>query len=108
MPAGTSTSWPSMVSLGISGGPPFVCGRNAVLGDAALHLRPEMADQPLHRPHGPVRQGADRMALDLVRNVQQHVDLGPRGFAPDHALHPPPYPAGTFAAWGALAAAFVL
>src|SRR5580704_919903 len=47
------------------------------------------------------------MTLDLVRDVEQHVDLRYRGIAFDHALHDPPYPTRTLAARGALAAALV-
>ncbi len=70
--------------------------------------RAEMADQPLHRPHRAVGQGADRVPLDLARHLFEHVDLGDRGVADDHALHDPPDPAAAFAAWRALAAALVL
>src|SRR5208283_2740311 len=67
-----------------------------------------MTDQPLYRPRGAVCQRADRMTLDLVRNVEQHVHLCYRGVALDHALHDPPYPPETLAARGALAAALML
>ena len=109
MPAGTSTSAPSIVSFGIVRPPAFRrAAAVAVFGDAPLHLRAEMADQPLHRPHRAVGQRADRVTLDLVRDVEQHVDLRHRGIAFDHALHDPPHPTRTLAARGALAAALVL
>src|SRR5205823_11973513 len=40
--------------------------------------------------------------------VEQHVDLRHRGITFDHALHDTPHPTRTFAARGALAAAFML
>ena len=110
VPAATSISVPSIVTLGICQAA-CLCPRTAavaVFGDAPLHLRAEMADQPLHRPHRAVGQRADRVALDLVGDVEQHVDLRDRGVAFDHALHDPPHPAAALAAWGALAAALVL
>src|SRR6185312_11321331 len=109
VPAGTSTVMPSMVSLGISRssrGPPR--GDVAAFLDAALHLRPEMADQALHRPGRGIAQGADGVAFDLERDLEQHVDLLDRGVAFDHALHHAPHPAGALAARRALAAALVL
>src|SRR5215469_9153499 len=108
MPAGTSTSRPSIVSFGISGGLSLRRGNGAVLGDAPLHLRAEMADQPLDWPHRTIGQRADRMPLDFVGHVEQHVDLSRRGVTLNHALHDPPYPTGTLSARGALAAALVL
>ena len=41
--------------------------RVAVVGDAGLHLGPEVADEPLDGPGGGVPQGADGVALDLSR-----------------------------------------
>src|SRR5256885_15021384 len=74
----------------------------AVLLDAPLHLRTEMTDEALYRPHGTVRQSADRVTFDLLCHLIQHIDLGDRGVAGDHALHDPPDPAGAFAAGRAL------
>src|SRR5690242_16985992 len=48
------------------------------------------------------------MTLDLMRDIEQRVDLRHRGIAFDHALHDPPHPTRTLAARGALAAALVL
>ena len=39
------------------------------LGDPALELRAEVANQPLDRPGGRVAQCADRMAFDLLGDV---------------------------------------
>ena len=41
----------------------------------SLHLRPEMADQALDRPSRGIAERADRMAFDLIGDVEQHVDL---------------------------------
>src|ERR1700691_2857572 len=90
MPAGTSTAFPLMVSFGIA----LLRRQLAVFPDAPLHLRTEMADQPLDRPRGGVCQRADGVGLDLVGYFQQHVDLALLGLACGHALHPPPHPPG--------------
>src|SRR5687767_8911176 len=109
MPAGTSISIPSIFILGmtISGS----LGREAAglpLGDAPFHLRAEMADQALDRPGRRVAQGADRVALDLLGDVVQHIDLLDARVTLDHAFQHPPHPAGALAARRALAAALVL
>src|SRR5579885_3827450 len=80
----------------------------AVLPDARLHLRPEMADKALDGPGRGIAQCADRMPLDLVGDVEQHVDLGNLGLAFHHSLHDPPHPSRALPAGGALAATFVL
>src|SRR5437870_83070 len=80
----------------------------AILFDAPLEFGAEVANEALHRPGGTVGQGADRMALDLLRDVVEHVDLGDRGISGDHPLHDTPYPAETLAARRALAAALML
>ena len=76
MPAGTSISTPSILTLGIALLPALL-GRQffGARADAALHLGTEMADQALDRPGRRVAQRADRVALDLLRDVLQRVDL---------------------------------
>ena len=54
--------------------------------DAPLQLRPEVPDQALDRPGRRVAEGADRVALDLIGHVQQHVDLLQLRLALDHAV----------------------
>src|SRR5208282_5611631 len=103
-PGATSTAFPLMVSFGMA----LLRRHFAVFPDAPLHLREEMADQPLDRPGGGIAQRADGVALNLVGNLQQRVDLARLGLALDHALHHPPHPPRAFAAGRALAAAFVL
>src|SRR5690606_5385677 len=76
--------------------------------DAALHLRTEMLDQALDRPCRRVAERADGVAFDLFGDVEQRVDLADVCIAGAHPLHHAPHPAGAFAAWGALAAAFML
>ena len=46
-----------------------------VLCKALLQLRPEVPDEALHRPSGPVGQGADGVALDLLRQLPQEIDF---------------------------------
>src|ERR1700733_13659124 len=119
-PLGTSTSMPSTVSLAIMRTFAmtwiFLLCRHAHRGhadagpvrrDPRFHLRPEMPDQPLDRPGRGIAQRADRMTLDLPGHLLQRVDLREFGAAFGHARPPPPHPAGAFATWRALAAAFV-
>ena len=40
----------------------------------------EVADEPLHRPRRSVAQRADGVALDLLRDIEQQVDLALLGF----------------------------
>src|SRR5687768_14920799 len=80
----------------------------APLGDPPLKLRPEVADQALDRPGGGVAQRADGVALDLLGDVPERVDLVDLGIALDQPLHHPPHPARALAAGGALAAALML
>src|SRR5829696_6434674 len=79
-----------------------------VVVDATLDLAAEVADQPLDRPGGGVAEGADGVALDLGRDLQEHVDLAPLRPPLGHAREDAPHPAGALAAGGALAAALVL
>src|SRR4051812_1684650 len=62
-----------------------------VLVDALLDLEPHVADEALDWPGGGVAEGADGVALDLVGDVEQHVDLAPLrpslGHARDDAPH---------------------
>src|SRR6185437_5234961 len=76
-----------------------------ILVDAALDLGPEMRDQPLDRPGRRVAERADRMALDQLGDVEQHVDLALLRPALRHAGHHPPHPASALAARRTLAAA---
>ena len=46
-----------------------------VLGEPGLELGPEVPDEALDGPGGAVGQGADGVALDLLRQLPQHVDL---------------------------------
>src|SRR5215831_12655875 len=80
----------------------------AVVVDASLDLVAEMADQPLHGPGRAVAERADGVALDLGRDLHQHVDLALVRAAFRHAAEHPPHPTHAFAAGRALAAALVL
>src|SRR5580704_13707611 len=80
---------------------------SGILIDAPLDLRPEMAQQTLNRPRRPVAEGTDRVALDLLRDFEQHVDLALVGATFCHAGQHAPHPAHALAAWRALAATFV-
>src|SRR5690606_38892254 len=76
--------------------------------DARLDFRTEVADQALYRPRRRIAECADRMTFDLLRDLEQHVDLALLGITRHHALHHPPHPARAFTAGRALTAAFML
>src|SRR5258708_29909953 len=67
-------------------------------GDTPFDLGTEMADQALDRPGRRIAQGADGVALDLLADFLQQIDLPHLGVATHHASHHPPPPAGAFAA----------
>lgn len=87
-----------------------VSGSRASLeaADARLHLGTEVADDALHGPSGRIAQGADAVALDLARNLLEHVDLLDLGVAGHHACHDVAQPRRALAARSALAATLVL
>src|SRR5580704_15384910 len=79
-----------------------------ILVDALLDLLTEMPDKTLHWPSRRIAKRADRVALDLRSDFEQHVDLAPLRAAFRHAGHDTPEPARAFPARRALAAALVL
>src|SRR5215831_20139627 len=95
-----------------SSGSACSCGhRRQRLDDAAalvlnhvLELVAEVLQEALHGPRGRVAERADRMAFDLVRDVDEHVEIGLRALPlrdpREHAVEP----ARTLAARRALAA----
>ena len=83
-------------------------GLMRIFVDARLDLVTEMRDQALDRPGRGVAQRADGVTLDLLRHLQQHVDLALVGAAIGHAGEHAPLPPCAFAARRALAAALVL
>ena len=80
----------------------------ASTGRCASRSRAEMADEALDRPGRRVAERADRVALDLLGDFQQHVDLALLRAALGHARQHAPHPARALAARRALAAALVL
>ena len=76
--------------------------------NAVFDVTAETSDQTLHGPGGGIAQSADSVALDLVRKLFKHVNLGEVGVSELHSLEHVDHPAGSFAAWGALAATLVL
>src|SRR3954465_5957691 len=80
----------------------------AMLTDAFLDLRAEVAQEALHRPGSAFAKGADGVAFDLLCHVLQQVDFLHRGITLAHARDDAPHPAAAFAAWRALAATLVL
>src|ERR1700722_4499833 len=79
---GTSISLPSTMIF-VIGAPPLFRRHphrigvriGAVLVDPPLDLVTEIAQQALHRPRRAVAEGADGVALDLVGDLHQHVEL---------------------------------
>ena len=82
--------------------------RLAVLIDTLFNFMAEVADEPLDRPCRGIAKRADCVPFDLFGHAQQHVDILMARIALGHLFHHAPHPAGAFAAWRTLAAAFVL
>src|SRR3546814_20117656 len=61
-------------------------------GDAAFEFGAEVADQALDRPGGRVAQRADRVALDLLGDLEQRIDIAPLGVAGPQPSHHAPHP----------------
>src|SRR5512141_3026237 len=76
-----------------------------VLG-VMFELVPVMADEALHRPRGSVAERADGVALDLVGDVDEHVDIGLPALPRQNPLERAFQPAGAFTARSALATGF--
>src|ERR1700748_3383826 len=74
-----------------------------ILIDAFFDLMTEMRDQALDWPGGGIAERADRVALYLLGDLQQHIDLALVGAAIGHARQHAPHPACTLAARCALA-----
>ena len=77
---------------------------SALVLDHVLELVAEVLDEALHGPRGRVAERADRVAFDLVRDVDEHVDVGLRALAVDDSREHAVHPARAFAARRALAA----
>src|SRR5215471_649539 len=73
--------------------------------DALLHDMAEMADQALNRPGRCIAERADGVALDLIADIKQHIDLADLCFPARHALQHAPHPAGALTYARSLAAA---
>src|SRR4051812_40353202 len=67
-----------------------------------------MADEALDRPGGRIAQRADSVALDLLGDVEQLIDIRYLRVAFAQPLHHAPHPPGALAARGALAATLML
>jgi len=79
-----------------------------VLLDAGLKLGPEVPDEALDGPRERLAQRADGVSLDLLGQLQEHVDLALARLAALQALHDLRGPLAALAAGGALSAALVL
>src|SRR3970040_289611 len=96
----TGTPLTSMVTMSVVALITRSCGRlleifddaAAVVVDHVLELVPEMPQKALDGPGRRIAEGADRVAFDLVRDVDEHVELRPLGLAfrdpREHAVEP--------------------
>src|SRR5689334_10688933 len=83
-------------------------GRRFALGaDVLLELPAELLQEAEGRHRGPLAEGADGVAHDVVSDLAQPIELLHRGFAGDDAVHDPEDPGAAFATRRALAAGFV-
>ena len=76
--------------------------------DTLFNVGAEVADQALNRPRGGVTERADGVALDLLCQLPEHVNLSLLEVTAHHALHHLVDPRGALAARRALAARLVL
>src|SRR3990172_9098128 len=93
VPAGTSTSLPLMVSLGMRPAP-----------DQRLELLAELLDVADVRPHGPIVEGADRGARPPLGHIEDGVEVFLAALALDDPVDHLVDPARGFPAGRALAA----
>jgi len=91
-------------ATGVGGGTELL----PVFADTLLQLGSEVADQTLDGPGESLTQGTDGVALDLLGQLLEHVDLTLAGVAGLHALHHLHGPLATLAAGGALTTRLVL
>merc|ERR1712156_990127 len=89
----------------VSGFLGYIC---MIISKPGLQLWSEMSDEPLHRPRGSVRQGADGVTLDLLGQLPDHVDLLGLGVALRESPHHGVHPVDALPAGGALPARLVL
>src|SRR6516225_8172716 len=110
--AGTSMSLPSTMSLFTAllrrDLRSFLMWIGGIGVNAALDLVPEVTDEALHWPSRAIAERADGMALDLGRDLHQHVDLSFVRAALGHAGQHAPHPSHAFTAGRTLAAALML
>src|SRR3989442_9110778 len=96
VPAGTSTAWPLIVSLGM-----------CLFRDQRLELRAELLDVGDIGPDGAIVEGADRRAGAAARDVEDRVEVvllpAPLHDPADHLVDP----AGRLATGRTLPAALV-
>ena len=82
--------------------------RGAVLRDPVFDFMTEMANEALNWPGRRIAKRANGVTFNLLRDVEQLVDIIVMRFAFDHLLEHAPHPAGALPAWRALTAAFML
>lgn len=78
------------------------------LSDLGLDLGAEVTHETLDGPRGGLTEGTDGVALDLLGELEDHVDLTALGLASVQTVHHLQQPSGTLTAGGALAAGLVL
>src|SRR5579871_3564082 len=93
------------VPAGSRGAPRWIVDQAAsAVVDHVLELVAVVLQEALHRPRRGVTEGADRVALDAVRDVEQQVEVRALGLPGQDLEDQPVHPAGALAAGRALAA----
>src|SRR5262245_59971578 len=107
IPSGTSSTRSSTVIFGIGSELEALAEGAAALGAVALEVVAEVAQHALHRPGRGVGEGADRLALHLRRDAEQHREVLGAALAALDALDDLVHPAGALTALRALPARLV-
>jgi len=79
-----------------------------VLIDPVLNLVSVVLDQPLDWPGSGISQSADSVALNLLSELPQHVDLSVLGFSNLHSFEGVSQPSSSLPTWSALPTTLML
>ena len=77
-------------------------------GNAPFNFRSEMLDETLNWPSGRITKSADRMSLNLARNLLQRVNFVRLSLTANKSFHHPPHPPCALTARRALATGLML
>src|SRR5262249_25829166 len=108
-PSSTSIRLPSISTVGMGArGCRLRAERTATERGVLLELGTELRDEGARRHRGAVGEGADGVALNVVGQLQQEVDVARGGPAVLETAEYPIEPASPLTAWRALAARLVV